>query len=83
VGREGEGGRDLEEKGDGGGDFGGDGNMIWYWVGEKGQKGRSSEGQQKEWKQETSGCRRWGEPPECTRDLGGERLSGLKERDLR
>ena len=25
----------------------------------------------------------WGDPPECTRDLGGERLSGLKERDLR
>jgi hypothetical protein len=22
-------------------------------------------------------------PPECTRDLGGERLPGLKERDLR
>lgn len=25
----------------------------------------------------------WGDPPECTRDLGGERLSGLKGRDLR
>ena len=25
----------------------------------------------------------WGDPPECTRDLGGERLSGLKGKDLR
>jgi hypothetical protein len=25
----------------------------------------------------------WGYPPECTRDLGDERLSGLKGRDLR
>lgn len=25
----------------------------------------------------------WGDPPECTRDLGGERLSGLIGRDLR
>jgi hypothetical protein len=25
----------------------------------------------------------WGEPPECTRDLGGKRLSGLKGRQLR
>jgi hypothetical protein len=29
--------------------------------------------------------RRWevGDPLECNRDLGGEKLSGLKERDLR
>jgi hypothetical protein len=26
---------------------------------------------------------RWGDPLECTRDLGGERISRLKERDLR
>jgi hypothetical protein len=26
---------------------------------------------------------RMGIPPECTGDLGGERFSGLKERDLR
>jgi hypothetical protein len=25
----------------------------------------------------------WKDPPKCTRDLGGERLSGLKGRDLR
>jgi hypothetical protein len=25
----------------------------------------------------------WGDPPECTRDLGGERLSELEGRDLR
>jgi hypothetical protein len=29
--------------------------------------------------QEIGGC---GDPPECTRDLGGERLSGIKGRDL-
>jgi hypothetical protein len=28
-----------------------------------------------------AGC--WRNPPECTRDLGGDRLSELKERDLR
>ena len=27
------------------------------------------------------GC--WGAPPECTRDLGGKRLRGIKGRDLR
>jgi hypothetical protein len=27
--------------------------------------------------------RGWGLHPECTRDLGGERLSELKQRDLR
>jgi hypothetical protein len=31
-------------------------------------------GQHKEWKQATSGGRRWADPPECTSDLGGERL---------
>jgi hypothetical protein len=33
----------------------------------------------------TSGGRRFGGGglPECTRDMGDERLSGLKERDLR
>ena len=25
----------------------------------------------------------WGDPPECTRDLGDKRLSGIKGRDLR
>jgi hypothetical protein len=25
----------------------------------------------------------WGDPPKCTRDLGGERLPGFKGRDLR
>ena len=28
-------------------------------------------------------ARRWGNPLECTRDLGGKRCSGLKRRDLR
>jgi hypothetical protein len=34
-------------------------------------------GQQKECKEATSGNRRLGEHPECTRDLGGKRLPGL------
>jgi hypothetical protein len=29
--------------------------------------------QQKEWKQIASGGRRLGHPPECTRELGGEK----------
>jgi hypothetical protein len=41
------------------------------------------EGQQKERKHATSGGRRLGDSSECTRDLGSERLSKLKERDLR
>ena len=52
---------------------------IWIWVTEK---DRSPEGQQKGWKQATSGDRRLGDPPECIRDLGGKRLSGRKRKDL-
>ena len=33
-------------------------------------------------KQAFSGGRRWGNPPECTVDLGCKRLSKLKGRDL-
>jgi hypothetical protein len=33
------------------------GNLVWYWIREKNW---SPEGQQKEWKQATSGNRRWG-----------------------
>jgi hypothetical protein len=29
------------------------------------------------------GLRGGGNPPECARDLGGEKLSGLKRRDLK
>ena len=38
-----------------------------------------------EYKQATSGTTSggWGDHSECTRDLGGERLPGLKGRDLR
>jgi hypothetical protein len=51
------------------------------------KKFKGPEGKQKEWKQATSGNRRLGEPTECTRDLGGERLPGIimpnsKEREL-
>jgi hypothetical protein len=34
---------------------------------------RTSEGQQKEWKQATSGGKRWEDPAESTKDLGGKR----------
>ena len=71
--------RGREKPGWKGGQSGEEGNMIRYGVGEQ---ERSPEGQQKESKLATSGGRRWGDSPECTRDLGGERLSGLKGRDL-
>ena len=55
----------------------GAGNMIWYCVREK--KGldlrpRRMIGNREPW--EVGG---WEDPPEYTRDLGGERLSGLRE----
>jgi hypothetical protein len=56
------------------------GSLIWYWVREKDW---IPEGQQKEWKQTTMGGRRLGYPPECSRDLGCERLSGLKGQGLK
>jgi hypothetical protein len=46
-------------------------------------KGLKHEGQQKEWKQATSGNSTLREPPECTRDLEGKTISGLKGRYLR
>jgi hypothetical protein len=49
------------------GPIGEEGNMIRYWVGGRGLK---PEGQQKEWKQATSGVRKRWDSPECTRDLG-------------
>jgi hypothetical protein len=52
------------------------GNMIRYWgMGAN----RKSEGQQKEWKQETLEVGGWGVPPECTRDLGFETLRTQRE----
>ena len=51
--------RDLGRKVGGGGEWKGEGNLIWYWVREKVW---SPEGQQKEWNQATSGNRRLGEP---------------------
>ena len=44
--------------------------------------GDRTEGHQTEWKQATSRGRRWGNPLECSGDLGGEILSGLKGRDF-
>jgi hypothetical protein len=55
-------------------------NIIRYWGGER---NCSTEGQEKEWKWASSEYRRWDSHLECTRDLGGERLSGLKGRHLR
>jgi hypothetical protein len=53
------------------------GNKIRYWVVVVKQNG-SPEGQQKEWKQATSGGSRGLENPlECTRDLGGEKPTFL------
>jgi hypothetical protein len=46
-------------------------NMIKYWVG---GKDWSPEGQQKEWNRQPQEVEGWGKTPECTRDLGGERL---------
>jgi hypothetical protein len=55
-------------------------NLIWYQVREK---DLSPEGQQKEWKQATLGVRKLRGPSRMHQRPGGERLSGLKERDLR
>jgi hypothetical protein len=53
--------------------------MIWYWVGERTEalKALRKSGNRK--LPEVGGC---GDPPEGTRDLGGERLLGLKGRNL-
>jgi hypothetical protein len=49
------------------------------WLGiQWGKRTEIPEGQ-KESKHATLGGRRLGDPPECTRDLGGERHSGLRE----
>jgi hypothetical protein len=58
-----------------------EGNMIRYWVGggrTEALRVSRKNGNRQPW--EVEGGR--GDPPECTRVLGGERLSGLKERDL-
>jgi hypothetical protein len=49
------------------GQGGEEGNLIWHWVG---GKDGSPEGQQKEWKQVTSGGRRLGEPSRMHQRLG-------------
>jgi hypothetical protein len=48
-----------------------------------GKRTEIPEGQQREWKQVTLRGRRLGEPPERIRDLRVQKLSGLKEGDLR
>ena len=59
----------------------GGGYMIEYWVwGKKLNSLRDSRKNENTQPQEIGG---WGNPPECTRDLGSERLSGLEERNLR
>jgi hypothetical protein len=49
----------------------------------EGKQESSLEGQQNELKYVTSGCGLGGGLLQCTRDLGGERLSGFKMMDLR
>ena len=54
--------------------------MIGYWVGKKGLKSlrtRRMNGNRQP--QEVGG---WGDPPECTIGLGGERLTGSKGETL-
>jgi hypothetical protein len=54
------------------------GNLIWYWVRSEALRTCRKNGIRQP--QEIGG---WGNPPEYTRDLGSERLSGLKGRNLR
>jgi hypothetical protein len=63
-----------------GGEWGRVGNLIWYWVREKDW---SPEASRKNVNRKPQEIGDWGDPPECTRDLGGEKLPGLKGRDLR
>ena len=65
-----------------GGKLGWEGNLIWYWVREKDWSPEASRKNVNRKPQEIGGL---GDPPfpEFTRDLGGERLPGLKGRDLR
>ena len=55
-------------------------NLIWYWVRERPEALRTSKknGNRQPW--EIGG---WGDPSECTRDLGGKGTSGIKGTDLR
>ena len=62
------------------GQLGGERNLIWYWGGKSSEALRASRKNGNRKPEEIVG---WGDPPECTRDLGGERISGLKGRDLR
>ena len=47
------------------------------------EQDRSPEGQQNQWKQAASKYGRLEDPLENTRDVGAERLWGLKGRDIR
>ena len=55
-------------------------DLIWYWVKKNAEALRVSRKIGSRQPQEIGGL---GDPPECTRDQEGERLSGLKGRDLR
>ena len=71
---------DLGGKGDGGGGGSREGNMIKYCVGKRTEALTASRQNENSQPQEVGGVE---DPPECTKDLGGERLSGLKEGNLR
>jgi hypothetical protein len=59
---------------------GGEGYLIWYWVKEKSEALRANRKNKNSQPWELGS---WEDIPKCTRDLEGERLSGLKERNLR
>ena len=54
-------------------------NLIWHWVRQRAEAQRASRKNGNSQPQEIGG---WGDPLECTRDLGGKRLSGIKVRPL-
>jgi hypothetical protein len=54
--------------------------MIKYCVGKRTEALTASRQNENSQPQEVGGVE---DPPECTKDLGGERLSGLKEGNLR
>jgi hypothetical protein len=57
----------------------GERNLIWYWARKRTKTLRVSRKNGNRQPQEIG----WGNPPECTRELRGERLSGLKGRNFR
>ena len=57
--------------------MGGSGGNRW------GKRTEALRARRENWNRQPREIGGWGDPTECTRDLGGERLSGLKGRNLR